>query len=254
MPALPEAEQALRDMMQALPSPLCATVTDLKAEAFNAWSPGQTWFAWCSTTSTTVTMNDQAWAAWNNSVSSTTGSLAYSYSANMAMVSNGTTWLTWNSAYQETQDQKAERERMEAEAVARMEEQQELRAAAGERALELLRSLLSDAQWASYQEKGWFEVRGSSGRRWRVRSRGQSGNVDLMPEAGEERDATYCAHPPGQLPDADAHVAQMLALVTDDEAFERTANRRYLRPGRSADRAPQERVYVGTADLFPAAA
>jgi hypothetical protein len=52
-----------------------------------------------------------------------------------------------------------------------------------------------------------------------------------MPEIGEERDMTLCAHPPGHLPDADAHAAQMLALVTDDEAFERTANVHYRRPG-----------------------
>jgi hypothetical protein len=185
-------------------------------------------------------MNDSAWTSWNTSVTSTTGSLAYNYGTNTAYVSTGSTWIAWNGSYQETEDQRAERERQAAEANARWEEQraQQARGAAARqlereaaqaRALGLLRSLLSDGQWASYQENGWFEVRGKSGRRWRVRNRGQAGNVDLMPEIGEERDATYCAHPPGGLPDADAHAAQMLALVTDDEAFLRVANLHWRR-------------------------
>ena len=207
--------------MQRAPDTLAelAAVQPLKQQAFTNWSPGQTWFAWCSTTSTTVTMNDATWTAWNNGVATTTGSLAYNYATNTAYVSNGTQWVTWNTAYQETEDQRAAREEQERE-----------RQAVRDRALELLRSLLTDEQWASYQDKGWFEVRGRSGRRWRVRNRGQSGNIDLMPEIGEERDATYCAHPPGGLPDADAHAAQMLALVTDDEAFLRVANRHWQRP------------------------
>jgi hypothetical protein len=52
-----------------------------------------------------------------------------------------------------------------------------------------------------------------------------------MPEIGEIREASYCCHPPDGLPDADAHVAQMLHLVTDEEGFRRTAN---LTHGRAA--------------------
>ena len=234
-----------------------AAVLPLKQEAFTSWSPGQTWFAWCSTTGTTVTMGDASWAAWNSAVTSTTGSLAYNYATNAVYVSSGTQWVQWNSGYQETEDQRAERERQAAEENARWAAEQEAaqreRAESGARARELLRSLLSDAQWASYQGNGWFEVKGSSGRRWRIRDRGQSGNVDLMPEAGEERDVTYCAHPPGCLPDADAHAAQMLALVTDDEAFVRVANVHYRRPGRPAA-VPQERAHVGAVPWFQAEA
>jgi hypothetical protein len=90
-------------------------------------------------------------------------------------------------------------------------------------------SLLSDEQAVSYRENGWFEVRGSRGGRWRIRNRGQAGNVDLMPEIGEVREASYCCHPPGGLPDADAHAAQMLHLVTDEDGFRRTANLAYGR-------------------------
>jgi hypothetical protein len=214
------------------------TLLDLKTEAFQGWSPGHTWFAWCSTTGTTITTGDTAWVAWNASVTSTTGSLAYNYTSNTAYVSTGTQWVSWNTAHAEmTGEQQAAvteaarlREERRAAQGAEWNIARAGREKASGRAVELLLSLLSDEQAATYAGHGWFEVRGSSGRRWRVRNRGQSGNVDLMPETGEVREATYCAHPPGNLPDADAHVAQMLALVTDDEAFERTANRHYPRP------------------------
>jgi len=215
---------------------------EVKTQAFNAWSPGQTWFAWCSTTGTTVTMADGAWTAWNNAVMTTTGSAAFNYTTSTAYVSNGVSWVSWNTRYEEeTEEQQREREAREAEVMAdwrRQHAEQEAaeaerareRAEADQRAQELLLSLLTPQQRESYLDKGWFEVRGSKGGRWRIRNKGQSGNVDLMPEIGEERDATYCAHPPGGLPNADAHLAQMLALVTDEESFLRTANRHYRRP------------------------
>lgn len=248
---------SLKQAAQQLPGPSAETLADLAAvqplrqEAFSAWSPGQTWFSWCSTTSTTLTMNDTAWTTWNNGVATTAGSLAFNYATSTAYVSTGTSWVAWNAGYQETGDQRLEREERErvrqAEWQARYEEQERERARTQARALELLRSLLSGEQWENYQDKGWFEVTGSSGRRWRVRNRGQSGNVDLMPETGEEREATYCAHPPGGLPDADAHAAQMLALVTDDEAFLRTANRHWVR----ARMTQQQREVLEEARVLP---
>jgi hypothetical protein len=105
------------------------------------------------------------------------------------------------------------------------------RAAAGERenarsrARVLLLAVLTPEQAADYTERDWFEVRGSHGGRWRIRRNGQAGNVDLMPEGGSEPVASFCAHPPGSLPDADAHLAQLLALVTDEDAFTRVAHR-----------------------------
>jgi hypothetical protein len=216
---------------------------ELKTQAFNSWSPQQTWFAWCSTTGTTITMGDSAWSAWNSTVATTGGSLAFNYTTNTAWVSTGQQWLSWNAAHQaETEEQQAARVAREAEVTAdwkrhlaeqnaREAERVRETAAADRRAQELLLSLLSPEQRESYLDRGWFEVRGSRGGRWRIRDRGQSGNVDLMPEIGEERDATYCAHPPGGLPAADAHLAQMLALVTDEESFVRIANVHYRRPG-----------------------
>jgi hypothetical protein len=55
-----------------------------------------------------------------------------------------------------------------------------------------------------------------------------------MPEIGEERESSWCAHPPGGLPDADAHLAQMLHLITDEDGFMRVANRHYQRPAAQA--------------------
>lgn len=214
-----------------------AAVQPEKREAFEAGA--QMWVSWnngytaSSTTGSTLILGDQAWGAWNVVYSGTAGN-GYAFSSTTGSTIGGTvTWSTWNSAYQETEDERLEREerqrQMAAERQARWDAEEKARLEANARALGLLRSLLSDEQWASYQEKGCFEVRGSSGRRWRIRDRGQSGNVDLMPEIGEERAATYCAHPPGGLPTADAHAAQMLALVTDDEAFLRTANLHWRR-------------------------
>jgi hypothetical protein len=105
------------------------------------------------------------------------------------------------------------------------------RAKVNSRAQQLLMSLLNDEQARDYREHGWFEVRGSSGGRWRIRNRGQAGNVDLMPEIGNEREASFCCHLPYGHPDADSHVAQMFALVTDEDDFRRTANVSYTRPG-----------------------
>jgi hypothetical protein len=237
-PGIPTEDEAAALLGLTLSAP---GLQEFKAEAFNGWTTGATWYAWCSTTNTTMTTGDTAWVAWNNGVTTTAGSMSLNYTTGTAYVSTGSQWVSWNTSYTEmTEEQQAElaeahrvaeerRLAQQAEWAAAERERQAGREKASARATGLLLSLLSDEQAATYREHGWFEVRGSSGRRWRVRNRGQSGNVDLMPEIGDVREATYCAHPPGSLPDADAHVAQMLALVTDDAAFERTANRHYPR-------------------------
>jgi hypothetical protein len=257
---------SLAAVAQQLAAPPAGTLAELaavqpqKREAFDAGASG--WVTWnadyttalyTATTSNTAYI-EPAWGSWNITYTVTSGNtLVYDANSNVAIPSGGSLTVTtpqgsyWNEQAQETGDQRAAREEREQQVQAdwqrRYEEQERERQAVRDRALELLRSLLTDGQWASYQEKGWFEVRGKSGRRWRVRNRGQSGNIDLMPEIGEERDATYCAHPPGDLPDADAHAAQMLALVTDDEAFLRVANRYWRRPpGDDPGAIAQERV------------
>lgn len=199
--------------------------------------------AYATSTSTTTIMNalPGPWQAWN--VQYSTSSLPYlNTTATTILLPQ---WGSWNAQYEETAGLKAARAaqqaaweagRAEREAAAREREaayqrRQAVRAAASSRAAELLLSLLSEQQARSYTEHGWFEVRGSKGGRWRIRNQGQAGNVDLMPEIGNERDATFCCHPPGNLPAADAHLAQMLHLVTDEDGFRRIANVAYRRPG-----------------------
>lgn len=101
--------------------------------------------------------------------------------------------------------------------------------AAGERSRALLRACLSEAQWASYENRGWFELTGSLGNRWRIRRDHYSGNVfRVLPRLGYPFDHTvrvvkYCAHPGETLPLADMHLAQALAIASDEEQFSRTA-------------------------------
>lgn len=184
-------------------------------------STATTWMNWnlaYSNGTGTVTQLDTTWNAWNAS-----------YSGNTVIYGGQISTGQLVAAVAETEEQRADRERREEEFRRVREEECRQREAAKGRAEELLLSMLTDEQARTYKEKGWFEVRGSKGGRWRIRNRGQSGNVDLMPEIGEEREATYCAHPPEYLPDADAQLAQMLHLVTDEEGFVKVANRHWHR-------------------------
>ena len=163
---------------------------------------------------TGTTLNETVWTSWNN-VTTTTAASTIILDAQ---------WNSWNHAYEETREEALARDLAETawrEADARRA--REFREAK-DRALELLGMVLSADQMASYREKGWFEVRGSKGRRWRIRANSVAGNVDLMPEIGEVREATLCCHPREQLPAPDVHLAQMLALVTDEDEFMRVAN------------------------------
>ena len=165
-----------------------------------------------STTSSTAT-----WLEWNTTY------------ATGGPVCATSTWAEWNATYtvtyaqetarqltEETAEQRAERERIAAE-------WQAARVAARERAEQLLRSLLTPEQVRSYEMRRFFEVTGSAGGRWRIRRGSQAGNVDLLGADGAV-EATLCCHPPDGLPEADAHLAQMLQLVTDEEGFRRTGN------------------------------
>jgi hypothetical protein len=100
------------------------------------------------------------------------------------------------------------------------------------RAHQLLLSVLTGNEARSYIERGFFELRGSAGGWWRINRDGQAGNVDELAAPGGPRVASWCCHPPDHLPDADAHLAQLLQLVTDEDGFRRTGNRtpRYRLP------------------------
>lgn len=215
-----------------------------------AWSQWNLQYV-LSTSATTIqlytgTLYDQ-WGAWNsayvsgNATYTTGGTISYTYEV---------PWERWNTRYEETaeeqtarvarqEQQRIERERQRAENDQRLAVQRAQRAKIDSRAEQLLMSLLNDGQRRTRREHGWFEVRGSLGGRWRIRNGGQSGNVDLMPQDGDVRLMSFCIHPPDRLPDADAHVAQMLGIVTDELAFRRTGNVTYQHADlpRNVDRA-----------------
>lgn len=92
------------------------------------------------------------------------------------------------------------------------------------RARDLLMAHLDAQQKRDVLEHDWFEVCSDRGRRWRIRMQGIVGNVDLMPEVGSERLASYCAHSPGDLPSSDHFLAQKLVLETDEQSFLNVAN------------------------------
>jgi hypothetical protein len=217
------------------------------------------WPYWCATTGTTgtalISSSSATWANWNAAVTNVTTALSTTATAwanwNQQFTSSpltitipAGTWELWNAALPsgvsivgtrapETAEQRAARQQREREQAAARLAREATRTRARERALGLLMSFLDDEQQRSYREDGFFDVTGSKGRRWRIQARSQAGNVLLLPDAPEVAEAdSFCCHPPGALPDADAHLAQMLHLVTDEEDFVRTANpagRRALR-------------------------
>jgi len=173
----------------------------------NIWVPSSS----TGTIMTASTDTTTIWAGWNSTYSTSTGTGAYLT----------TTWEAWNEQTERTYAQAVEAQH---EAQRREQERRAERHQAGARAEALLLELLTEEQAASYTGRGYFEVRGSAGGRYRIRRRSQAGNVDLMPETGEVRLASFCCHPPGGLPLADAHLAQMLHLVTDEPGFRQVAN------------------------------
>lgn len=218
--------------------PAAGTSLPGNAAAWQAWNYNYT-------TSISTPANTLIWQQWNTVYSSATSITLPS--PQLYASTGGSTlvipaWTSWNTVYTETREQREARELRQVQQRQRDEEtraareveyaeRRRVRAVASARAEELLLSLLSPEQARTWREHGWFEVQGSRGGRWRIRNRGQSGNVDLMPEIGQERLATYCAHPPDGLPDADAHLAQMLHLATDEDGFRRVANVRWVAPG-----------------------
>jgi hypothetical protein len=198
------------------------------------------WPYWVSTATTVPLMVTSStatttWVSWNTTATTGTvgvwGNWSQTYVVTQPIILQaGEVWGAWNTGYQpiqvqpETAGQRAAREEHTRQRNADQAHRRQVRERARDKALALLMSFLDDDQQRTYSEMGYFDIAGSRGRRWRIEDRGQSGNVLLLPSAGEVAES-FCCHPPGGLPDADAHLAQMLHLVTDEDDFERTANR-----------------------------
>jgi hypothetical protein len=117
--------------------------------------------------------------------------------------------------------------------------------AASIKAEDLLMACLSPQQAVDHIDLGWFDVVSSRDRRFRIYTRtpadphhypGQAGNVVLLDRRGRP-EARYCVHPPGGLPDADAWLAQKLALEADEDSMMRVANMPWCRSGHNDIRA-----------------
>ncbi len=123
---------------------------------------------------------------------------------------------------------RAERQREREELVARRRARDEVaRIAATARADELLMSLLSPEQVASYVDDQYIDVIGSEGGRFRLyTTMGSSGNVAWLRRNGSVG-GRICAHPTmahGYLPMPDILAGQVIALITDERAFCAVAN------------------------------
>jgi hypothetical protein len=114
-----------------------------------------------------------------------------------------------------------------AEVRQRAEEVAARRRAADERAFELLREHLSEAQLATLAAEGYFIVIGQrTGRRYRIRTvSGIAGNIEEL--AGNDNRPTHrlCCHMEHVIPTADHFLAQKLMLESAEDDFLRIANR-----------------------------
>lgn len=122
-----------------------------------------------------------------------------------------------------TAEQKAEQQRQrEAAAAQRLEDEKQRRIAA-EKAVTLLKSLLTPEQLAEYEKKKRFFVIGSDGNRYEVDCSQSHRNVYEVDDKGK-RKRGYCANATGNVPVADNHATQKLAIETDVAAFKKVAN------------------------------
>lgn len=109
----------------------------------------------------------------------------------------------------------------EAERKRKYEAMRVAKALAEKKAEILLRQMLTPEQKEDLTQKGCFYLHVGE-KKFRI-DRGHAGNVKLVDERNEVVES-YCIHPEGGIPDADAMLAQKLLLETDLETFERVAN------------------------------
>jgi hypothetical protein len=193
-------------------------------------------------------LDNHIWSCWNGNYAGTLAAItANNITANTVAgcITIQGEWVGWNTTYTETAEDREERQRNEAELHRQFAEQRATQARlsqeAQQQANELLNELLSDEQRQTWAEQRWFAVRGSaSGRLYRIHH-GNVDNVYRLSEDETEADLILCAHPPG-LPEADCNLAQMLLLVTNEDAFLRIANSHIPTRFESATRASVRNV------------
>lgn len=186
----------------------------------------------CSTSSTT------AWTYWTSTAGTSTTATSSS---------GDTVWVTWVDEQLHTRQgvddyrrriygefqQSPETEAIRLERIARAEkerkefarlaeERKAKEAARKERARQLLREVLSDAQNKDLDEKGYFDIQCISGAKYRI-NKGRSNNVKKVDQSGKIVE-TLCFHPQEQLDDYDTMCLQKMMLQFDEEGARRSAS------------------------------
>jgi hypothetical protein len=156
----------------------------------------------------------------------------YSYgTGGMPMIASCQTVTT---SFPETDEQRLDRERREAEYKAKED-------AATKRAEEMLFLLLNDEQRKQYEDYGYFETKVDD-RLYRI-NKGRAMNVELI-EGGVAK-FKYCALPKDYMPAPDVMAAQLLMLQTDEKRFLSIANRTGLHAPETTPVAQEINVDMG---------
>lgn len=198
------------------------------------WYRQQLWYTW--TGATLITRNIATGTG-------TTGPIFTTTSPATADV--GPIWNSWqqiaHNVYRTTNSQvtfgglgtnralTAEEREAREDRRRRVEEKRAREEAAQYRAQILLRSVLTDGQWAAFLATSAFTILGSDGVTYLIEN-GVSGNIIALDSSGEPV-VRYCVHPElwdethrAHLPTADVLVAQTLGLRTNAEEYLRKAN------------------------------
>lgn len=200
------------------------------------------WPMWVYSTATaTSTATNTIWDQWQYTTAGTADSVWDGWVLTDTGTSSATgtiVWTTWTDKVEETKAQKRARLKREAEVAAQWEQQRvEREARAAELRVEqeaavvkaevLLREHLAAPQRAEYDRLKEFLVKAQSGRTYKIK-KGWSGNVELLDDEGKAI-IRFCIHPSEQCPDQDNMLAQKFLLETDEEAFNKIANKTQLR-------------------------
>lgn len=178
------------------------------------------------------TMTQGVWNTWNagNQVLTITDVTSTGYQSITPQV-----WEIWNEAQVLTAEQRLAQQAAMAAQNAEYERQREShnrayamaaeeREVAHKKALQLFLSVLKPEELETYKKEECIYVRGSRGRRYRIRcNRSQSGNVDWIDDKGVKL-ASLCCHPGEVVPNPDAWMVQKLTLEHDEDHFVNLAN------------------------------
>ena len=216
-----------------------ATVTDENVGYCDSATGGATttsnvWRHWVvSGTITTSSTSDNI--VWNTWVDGTNTATTTNVTVTTGTGGNGV-WEYWisndggnahvvNRPYQETAEQRQAREAQQRTWAENEKKKKEDQEKSNKRAMELFNSIVGKDRAKRFQERGYHEVRGQSGIRYRL---SPSKRIEVMRgDIGDQVDADLCIHHTYDtgLPPMDTLIHQMLCIMAEEETLIRTANR-----------------------------